>query len=122
MPDHLNFLNFSRFLATVAQLVEQGFRKPQVNGSTPFGGSDMIYIVYVLYSPKFNRIYIGQTFNIDQRLHDHKKGYSKATSFTDDWEVIYSEEYSSRSEAFKRERQLKTAKGRSYLWEIIKKK
>jgi hypothetical protein len=27
------------FLATVAQLVEQGFRKPQVNGSNPFGGS-----------------------------------------------------------------------------------
>ena len=121
MPDHFNFLNFSRFLATVAQLVEQGFRKPQVRSSTLLGGSDMV-LVYALYSPKFNRIYIGQTSNLDQRLSDHKKGYSKATSFTNDWEVIYSEEYLTRSEAFKRERQLKTAKGRSYLWEIIKKK
>ena len=122
MPDHFNFLNFSRFLATVAQLVEQGFRKPQVNGSTPFGGSSMVYLVYALYSPKFNRIYIGQTSNLDQRLRDHNKGYSKATSFTDDWEVFYSEEHLTRSEAFKREGQLKTAKGRLYLWEIIKKK
>ena len=82
----------------------------------------MFFIVYALYSPKLNKIYIGQTSDFDKRYYDHKKGYSRATSMTDDWEVVYKEECSSRSEAFKREKQLKSSRGREFIWEIIKKK
>jgi putative endonuclease len=82
----------------------------------------MPFLVYVLYSPKLKKIYVGQTSNLDQRLNEHRRGYSKATSMTDDWEVIYTEECSTRSEAFKREKQLKSSRGRSFIWEIIKKK
>ena len=82
----------------------------------------MTFLVYALHSPKLNKIYIGQTSNLDQRLNEHRKGYSRATSMTDDWEVIYTEEFSTRSEAFRREKQMKTSRGRSYIWAMIKKK
>ena len=82
----------------------------------------MSFIVYVLYSPKLNKIYIGQTSNLEQRLNDHIKGYSRATLMTDDWIVVYTEEFSTRSEAFRREKRLKSSRGRSFIWNLIEKK
>jgi putative endonuclease len=74
--------------------------------------------VYVLYSPSFNKIYIGYTINIEERLKSHNylttKGYTIKYRA---WEVVYKECY--KSEALKREKQLKTAKGREFIWNKI---
>ncbi|WP_343030475.1 GIY-YIG nuclease family protein [Fulvivirga aurantia] len=48
-----------------------------------------------------------------------KKGYTVRYR---PWEVIYTEEHSNKSEALKREKQLKSAKGRQFIWEMIDKK
>ena len=79
----------------------------------------MNYSVYAIYSKKLDIIYIGQTSNLEQRLHNHQKGYSKFTSRADDWELIYSEAVKSRGEALKREKQLKSAGGRRFLRNFI---
>ena len=64
----------------------------------------MGFILYILQSSKSGKLYIGQTENIEDRLNRHNKGYSKSTKFGIPWELIYTEEYATRSEAMKREK------------------
>ncbi len=82
-----------------------------------------MYTVYTLYSEQFNKIYIGQTENIERRMFEHNNGllsiYSKRYK---PWKVVYTEEYPTRAEAMKRERQLKSQKGREFIWKIIREK
>ena len=80
----------------------------------------MLFTVYILYSSKHNKIYIGYTSNLIQRFYSHnhlgKDGY---TSKFRPWVVIYTEHVEEKSEAMKREKQLKSANGRSWIWEKI---
>ena len=79
-----------------------------------------MYTVYALYSQKFDKIYIGFTSNLEQRLNSHnhlaKKGW---TIKFRPWKVIYTEEFKDKSEAMKREKQLKSAKGREFIRSLI---
>ena len=74
-----------------------------------------MFSVYCIYSASLDRIYIGQTSNLQKRIKEHQRGYSKYTSRAKDWELIYSEQVDSRSAAFKLEKQLKSAAGRKFL-------
>ncbi len=38
------------------------------------------------------------------------------------WGLIYQEEFETKQDALKRERELKTATGRKFIWEIVVKK
>lgn len=80
-----------------------------------------MYVVYVLYSLIHDKIYIGQTEDIERRMLEHNNGllsvYSKRYK---PWELIYTEEYPTRAEAMKREKQLKSQKGREFIWKLIK--
>jgi putative endonuclease len=81
-----------------------------------------MYTVYALYSPTYNKIYIGFTSNIEERLKSHNslatKGYTVRYR---PWILVYSETHESKAGAMSREKQLKTAKGREFIWEIINK-
>ncbi|MBI2275626.1 MAG: GIY-YIG nuclease family protein [Bacteroidetes bacterium] len=79
--------------------------------------------VYILYSPSHNKIYVGYTSNLEQRLLSHnelgKKGW---TIRFRPWILVHTEEYTTKSEAISREKILKGAKGREWIWnELIKK-
>ncbi len=74
-----------------------------------------MYKVYALYSRKIDRLYVGQTQDLEKRLREHLGGVSIYTKRTDDWELIYTEEYTTRGQAIKREKQLKSAKGREFI-------
>jgi putative endonuclease len=80
-----------------------------------------MFHVYALYSCQYDKIYIGYTSDIENRLiahnHPNNKGWTKRFQ---PWEIIYSEEISSKEEALKREKQLKTAKGRLFVRSFIK--
>ena len=79
-----------------------------------------MYVVYVLYSKTFDKIYIGYTSDLINRFHSHNslsnKGY---TIKYRPWEVLYLEFIDSKSEAMQREKQLKTSRGRSFIRELI---
>ena len=79
-----------------------------------------MFTVYVLYSEKHNKIYIGYTSNIEQRLLSHNelgtKGYTLRYR---PWELIYTESFLLKLDAMKREKQLKRAKGREFIWNFI---
>jgi putative endonuclease len=80
-----------------------------------------MFTVYVLYSKDYNKIYIGFTSDLEQRLLSHnelgKKGW---TIKFRPWQLIYTEEFQIKSDAMKREKELKTATGRNFIWSIIK--
>jgi putative endonuclease len=82
-----------------------------------------MFTVYVIYSVKFNKIYIGQTSDLERRLSEHNNAsLSIYTKKFIPWEVVYSENYNSRSEALIREKQLKSSRGRAFIWNLIKQK
>jgi len=70
-----------------------------------------MFTVYALYSRSFNKIYIGQTSDISNRILQHNSGsLSKFTKKYIPWEIIYTEEVNYRSDALIREKQLKSKK------------
>ena len=80
-----------------------------------------MFVVYVLYSKQFDKIYIGYTSNMEQRLLAHNELETKG--FTRRYrplEILYTETYSEKREAMKREKQLKTAKGREFVWNLVR--
>ena len=73
-----------------------------------------MFYVYVLYSEKINKHYIGHTEDVDKRLEIHNNGKNRFTSNKGPWRLIYKEEVGTRSEAMKKEKFFKTGKGREY--------
>ncbi|HNZ86331.1 MAG TPA: GIY-YIG nuclease family protein [bacterium] len=70
-----------------------------------------MYTVYILQSLKTKKYYIGHTKDINDRLRRHNTGLSKYTKKFIPWKLIYSEEYQTKSEAYKREMEIKKYKG-----------
>jgi putative endonuclease len=78
--------------------------------------------VYALYNRKVSKIYIGQTDDVRRRTEEHnnKQGKHFTTQVEGKWIVIYQEKCISRSEALKREKQLKSYRGREFIKSLIK--
>ena len=82
----------------------------------------MNFTVYILYSALHNEIYIGFTSNLIQRFYSHNKlGTKGFTKNFRPWVVIYTEVFVVKHEAMVRESQLKSANGRSWIWNRIAK-
>jgi len=79
----------------------------------------MGYFIYILYSKQYKRTYTGQTNNLENRLRYHNAGKVQSTKAYAPWEVIYFEEYASRSETIKREKWLKSSRGRKLVKGIL---
>jgi putative endonuclease len=81
-----------------------------------------MFTVYVLYSKNFDKIYIGFTSDLLQRLKTHNELGAKGwTMRFRPWEIIYTEKFDSKSMAMDREKQLKSAKGREFIRRMITK-
>lgn len=96
---------------------------PNIPGSAPPAGGGsaarkVMYTVYALYNSEHNKIYIGQTADLKERLHLHKQATFKksyTSRFSGKWVVIYSEQASDRAAALLREKQLKSFRGREFV-------
>ena len=71
----------------------------------------MPHYVYILKSLKDSRYYIGETHNPESRLIFHNSGRQRSTKNRIPFILILVEEYNDRSEALKREKQIKSWKG-----------
>ncbi|MBI2405631.1 GIY-YIG nuclease family protein [Candidatus Microgenomates bacterium] len=81
----------------------------------------MSWFVYALYNQESKKIYIGQTNNIGRRLleHNQKKGNHFTAKVLGEWKLVYKEEFEIREEAIRREKQLKSFRGREFLKNLI---
>ncbi len=75
----------------------------------------MPYYVYILKSKSKGTSYIGSTQDLENRLSEHNSGESKYTRGKGPWELMYHEQYSSRSDVVRRERFFKSVEGRMEL-------
>ena len=67
----------------------------------------MCHYVYILYSVKFDKFYIGQTNDVSDRIKRHNSGTEKATKPFIPWEMIWFTSKETRSEAMILEKKLK---------------
>jgi putative endonuclease len=74
-----------------------------------------VYYVYVLKSELTGRRYVGSCEDLEDRLHRHNSGQSKASKHGVPWILIYYEAHPSRAAAVARERYFKTGRGRDEL-------
>ena len=77
----------------------------------------MKHFVYVLKSQNNWRFYVGMTANIEKRLGEHNRGYTKSTKAYSPWVLFFFEEYDTREEARKREIYLKSGIGKEKIKE-----
>ncbi len=78
------------------------------------------FVVYILYSEKFNKNYTGFTSNLIERFKSHNElGTKGHTLKFRPWKVIHVEFFNSKSEAMKREKFLKTGVGREFIKNMI---
>jgi putative endonuclease len=80
----------------------------------------MNYYVYILRSLKDGKFYIGSTSDIKARLSFHNAGLQRSTKSRIPFELIYSEDYNSKTDALKREKQIKSYKGGEALKKLIR--
>ena len=81
--------------------------------------SSKMYYTYVLKNIKNGKLYTCSTNNLERRLLEHSKGWSKYTRNNGPYKLIYKEFYKSKSEAYRREIFLKTGKGREFIKEMV---
>jgi putative endonuclease len=80
----------------------------------------MSFVVYILYSHKCDRYYVGHTDDLDRRIAEHNSGIGgKYSSQCRPFIVVYTESFATRSEAMKREKEIKAKKSRRYIELLI---
>ena len=80
----------------------------------------MQFVVYILYSRKFNKTYVGFTSDLVTRFHSHNSLATKGWSIRfRPWDVVHVEFFNSKPEALKREKELKSGKGREFIKIIV---
>lgn len=80
------------------------------------------YCVYVLYSTKDEKMYIGYSTNLPKRLQDHYNGNVLSTKGRRPLELIYTEFHSNKYDALRREKYFKTTSGKKGLKLMLREK
>jgi len=74
-----------------------------------------MFVVYILYSPGYQKHYTGFTSNLDQRLLSHNELGKDWTAKYRPWKLIFTKEFESKREAMNSEKWLKTGVGRDFI-------
>jgi len=78
-----------------------------------------MYFVYILKGRKTGSHYIGSCGSIETRLQDHNSNQVRSTKNKGPYELIYKEEFASKREALKREKQIKSYKGGRFFKKLV---
>jgi putative endonuclease len=80
----------------------------------------MNYYVYILYSEKCERYYVGHSDNVERRLEEHNSGRGgKYTKSCKPWRLVYNEIYENKALAVNREMDIKKKKSRKFIEKLI---
>ena len=76
----------------------------------------MDYFVYILFSEKLNRYYIGQTVDIEERLKQHNSGFyeNASTKVSNDWKLFWKLKCDSKRQAIQIESHIKRMRNKVY--------
>ncbi len=77
--------------------------------------------IYILYSKRIDKYYIGSTSNVKNRLAFHNSAQNKIWSRRGQpWEKVFEHEFESKKEALKAERFIKNQKSRKFIQKLVK--
>ncbi len=76
-------------------------------------------VLYILYSKTLDKYYVGISSNIEERIKKHNRNHKGFTGRVNDWELKYTENHESKSDARKRELQIKSWKSRELIEKLI---
>jgi putative endonuclease len=79
-----------------------------------------MFSVYIIYSQRIDKYYIGFSSNISDRLCKHNRNSKGFSSTGKPWIIVYTEAFQNKKDAMAREKQLKKWKNRTLLEELIK--
>ena len=72
---------------------------------------------------KYSKIYIGYTSDLIQRIKSHNElGQKGWTIKFRPWILVYSEQFADKTKALLKEKELKAARGREWIWSLINNK
>ncbi|MFC3881955.1 GIY-YIG nuclease family protein [Algoriphagus namhaensis] len=78
---------------------------------------------YILSSKQIDKYYLGHTCeDLTSRIQKHLTNHKGFTAKTKDWKLVYFEEYPTKSEAYQRERHVKSWKSKKKIIELIQNK
>ena len=77
--------------------------------------SVMTYFVYILYSKSHRRFYSGYTQELKNRLREHNGGETKSIIPYLPYELVWSKEVTTRSQAMKIEKEIKSRGAERFL-------
>ena len=78
------------------------------------------YDVYVMFSHKDKKFYIGFTENLMKRFAEHQQGKVSATVSWLPVELVVYEAYKNKYDALRREKYLKSSKGKTTLKSMLR--
>lgn len=81
-----------------------------------------MYYIYILQSQKDSGFYTGLTKDLSRRIREHNTGGVQATKARRPFVLLYSEHYTTRTEARAREKFFKTGEGREFRDSIARRK
>ena len=77
---------------------------------------------YILYSNTLDKYYIGHTCDsMEERLAKHLSNHRGYTAKAKDWQLVYSETFATKEEAYSREREVKKWKSKKRIGALLSK-
>jgi putative endonuclease len=85
-------------------------------------GYEVLLCIYLEKSRslKDEKLYIGYTSDLRKRLKEHREGNVTSTKSRTPFELIFYEAYKNKYDAIRREKYLKTSKGKTALTQMLK--
>ena len=100
-----------RAVAQPGSALRSGRRGRWFESSLPDEILSLAHFVYIIQSTKDGGFYIGETSDVNQRLIYHNSGKQRSTKHRIPFRLVLTEQFSTRGEALKREKELKSWKG-----------
>jgi putative endonuclease len=79
-----------------------------------------MFYTYVLHCKKANKLYVGFSRNLKERVGQHQKNEVHSTKRLGNCELIFYEAFKKKKDAQRREKYLKTTKGKRTLKLMLK--
>ncbi|MBS1635625.1 MAG: GIY-YIG nuclease family protein [Bacteroidetes bacterium] len=80
----------------------------------------MPFTVYILFSSKLNKYYVGYTGDaLEERVRKHNSDHKGFTGGIGDWVLKYKENFATKLEAIAREKEIKRWKSRKLIERLI---
>ena len=80
----------------------------------------MPFFLYIVFSKSLDQYYIGSTGdNLQERIRRHNSNHKGFTSRANDWVIVYKEVFNNKTDALKREKEIKSWKSRQRIISLL---